>query len=433
MPLLRRRLQRLDGVPAQAQQFHRLRGQRAALVQLRQADDVIDQRHQPLRLAADMPHEPGHVVGLHHAVLQQLRAADDALQGRFQFMGHVGGELPSVPLGKGLLRHVEGQQHRAHSLAVGLDAGHVELILPSALLHACLSVAGLHGIPQGAAHRHVTLHRQQRLSHTALVRVEGGAGRRVDAQHRAAVVHKHQALRHAGGDLREFLRLPPQGAQLVVDLPPLVLQPSQQGRKLLIGVILQRMLQIQPVQRLYDAPGHLPRQHRRQDEGRGDDQQDGRQHADQQHAHRHPAGGQTQHCAVRQPLCVVQHLLQQRGAVPAGLAHTGLQCLPHLLPLGVVLHGGRVRPGVVQHRAVSAQPRDAVILGLQLAQIRRAAALLHGRRGDVQLVPQLLLLHMAEIPVQRTHDDDQTCQQHRKPHRHGGAEYLFRHALSSQR
>ena len=55
------------------------------------------------------------------------------------------------------------------------------------------------------------------------------------------------------------------------------------------------------------------------------------------------------------------------------------------------------------------------------------------RSGDGQLIPELLLLDMAEIGVQCAHDNDQAGQQHRKPHRHGGAKYLFCHMVSSQR
>ena len=71
--------------------------------------------------------------------------------------------------------------------------------------------------------------------------------------------------------------------------------------------------------------------------------------------------------------------------------------------------------------------------GLEAEGFTDGAAGLHGRSGDGQLIPELLLLDMAEIGVQCAHDNDQTGQQHRKPHRHGGAKYLFCHMVSSQR
>ena len=380
-----------------------------------------------------MPHEAGHILRLHHAAFQQLGAADDALQGRFQLVGDVGGELPAVALGEGLLRHVEGQQHRAHRLAVGLNAGHVELVLPAILLHARLGAAVFHGVPQGAADGGVPLHRYKGLSHTGTVGAQHRLCRRVDAQHRAAVVQKHKPLGHAGGDLLELLRAAAQGAHLLVDLPPLVLQTAQQGRQLLVGLVFQRVLQIQAVQRLHDPLGDAAGQQAGQDQRRSDDQQDGLEHPQQHGSRGDAAGGQAQHRAVRQTLGVVEHFGEHGVAVTAGLTGAVGQCLPHLLALGVVLHGRGIGAGVVEHHAVGTKPCDAVIVGIQTGEIGHAVSLGHGCRRNRQLVLQLLLLQLAEVAVQRAHDDDQTGCQHRKPHRHGGAEYLFCHVLSSQR
>ena len=98
-----------------------------------------------------MSHKAGHVLLLHHAVFQQLRAADDTLQGCFQLVGNVGGELPPVLLGKGALRHVEHQQHRARCTALRLDAADVELILSAAAPAAELAVALLRRSAQTVA------------------------------------------------------------------------------------------------------------------------------------------------------------------------------------------------------------------------------------------------------------------------------------------
>ena len=267
-----------------------------------------------------MSHKAGHVLLLHHAVLQQLRAADDALQGRFQLVGNVGGELPPVLLGKGALRHVEHQQHRARCTALRLDAADVELILSAAAPAAELAVALLRRSAQSVAEGHIAVHRQDILPHTGIVGAQQALGRRVDAEDGAVLVQQHQALVHAAGDLLEFLGPLLQFVHLPVDLAALVLHPPQQGRQLLIGIVLQRVLQIQAVQRLSDTLGQPSGQHAGQDQHRDDQQQKRLQHIQHQHTRRHADGGQAQHRAIRQELGVVYRLLQQGTAVPAGLS-----------------------------------------------------------------------------------------------------------------
>ena len=306
-------------------------------------------------------------------------------------MGHVGGELTAVALGKGLLRDVEGQQHRAGALAVDDGGGNVELVLVAVPRQAGLAMALGGRVTEGAADGGIPFHRQEIAARAGVIRLEDTAGGGVETQHRAVLVQQHQSLVHVGGDLLELLRLAAEAAELVVDLTALVLQPPQQRRQLLVGVIVQRVLQIQPVQRLDDAAGHPPGQHAGQDQRHHQHQQQRLEYGQQQHAPGDAGGRQSQHRAVRQSLGVIQCFLQQRGTVTAALAHAGGQRLPHLLPLGVVLHAGGIGLRVVQHRAVAPQPGDAVAVGLQLAQIVRAL-LLHRRGGQGQLIPELVLL-----------------------------------------
>ena len=287
-------------------------------------------------------------------------------------------------------------------------------------------MALLHRLPQRVAHGHVPVDRQEVLPHAVTVRVQQPPRRRIDAEDGARLVQQHQSLVHAAGDLVKLLRPLPQLAHLPVDLAALVLHAPQQRRQLLVGIVLQRMLQIQPVQRLGDTPCQPPGQHARQDQRRRQHQQNGLQHVQHQHSRRHPDGGQTQHRAVRQPLGVVHGFLQQRTAVPAALALAGSQRLLYLLPLGVVLHGFRVGLCVVHHRAVRPHPCDAVLVGLQRTEIVRPV-FLHAYGGQTQLVPQLGLLHPAEIAVQHAHHQRQTGDEHRHAHQQRGPENTFCH------
>ena len=106
--------------------------------------------------------------------------------------------------------------------------------------------------------------------------------------------------------------------------------------------------------------------------------------------------------------------------------------LLHLLTLGVVLHGGRVGPGVIQHRAVGLHPGDAVVVGGELAQVRFALPL-YRRSGDGQLVTELALLHTDVVVIETAQDHRQRGQQHRQAHRQGGVKNSFCHTVSSQR
>lgn len=145
--------------------------------------------------------EPGLVLRFGQAGLQKFCTADDGLQGRFQLVGHVGGEFPAHPLRFRLLRHVKGQQDRTQSVAAGVDAAEVKLVFPAIPLCPQLAVAVFHGAADGGAHVRVPLHRQEIPAQAAVLRAENGPGRRVDAEDGVAAVQQHQPLPHTVGNL----------------------------------------------------------------------------------------------------------------------------------------------------------------------------------------------------------------------------------------
>ena len=84
------------GLPAQLQQVDVLGLLMDLLVlQPGQADDVVHQHDEALGLPIDGAGEPGHILLLHQAVLDQLGIARNGGQRGFQLMGYVGGELPA--------------------------------------------------------------------------------------------------------------------------------------------------------------------------------------------------------------------------------------------------------------------------------------------------------------------------------------------------
>ena len=370
-----------------------------------------------------MTDEAGHILRLDHAVLQQLGAADDALERRFQLVRDVRRELAAAALGEGLRGHVEGQQHRADHLAVGLDAAEVELVLAPAALGADLAVPVGHRRAEREAHGVLTVHGQEILpdarARHAEERLRGG----IDVQHRALFVEQHEPLVHAGGDLCEFVCFLPQLGELGVDLSALAVDAPQERRELLIGVVFQRMLEVERVERLDDALGQTAREQAREHEQHDHDEQNGLERSEQQRAHRGAAGGQAQHGAVREAARAVNGLLQQRRAVAARAARAGLQRLADLLALKMVLHLRGVRLRVVEHRAVGGDPGDAETVGLDFLQIGRAVGL-HGCCGDAQLVAELVLLHPLIEAVEAAHDEQQAAREHRDADGENGAEDL---------
>ena len=354
------------------------------------------------------------------------------MQGRFQLVGDVGGKLPAVALGKGLLRHVEGQQDRTRRPAAGLNAADVQLVLPSAPLQTVLAVAAVQCAADGGADLGAALHRQEILIQAGAVRAEQLLGRRVDAQNRPLFVQKHQALLHAAGNLGKFVVFPPQLLQLAVNLPALAVDAVEQRRQLLIGVIFQRGLQIQRLQRRHDTAGNPAGQHIGQNQSRQKHQNDGLQHPHDQHAQSGAADGNAQDRAVREPACAVEGLFQQGLGIAGAFAAAALQSLPDLLPVGVVLHGLRVGAGVAEDPAVGVDPGQTIILRVQTLQIV-AAAQLHSLRRKAQFIPELVLLHPLKIVVKAAQNDDQAGQQHCPRREHDGLKYLLCHFGTSHR
>lgn len=127
------------------------------------------------------------------------------------------------------------------------------------------------------------VHRQEVPAHTAVVRLKEPAGGVVDTEHRSFLVQQYQTLLHTAGDLGELIGLLPQGPQLGVDLLVLVVDAAQERGQLLVGVVFQRVLQIQPVQGVHDAAGQSPGHESGEDQRRRQHHQHGLEHSQRQH------------------------------------------------------------------------------------------------------------------------------------------------------
>ena len=293
-------------------------------------------------------------------------------------------------------------------------------------------MAVLHGGLDRGAHLMAALHRQKILADAAGVRAEESLRRRIDAQNRPVVVQQHQSLLHAAGDLGKLVGLPLQLAKLAVDLLALAADSSEQRRQLLIGVVVQRMLQIQLVERLDDVLRQPLGKHRRKHQHDQKQNHDGLEHPHHQHPHGRPADGDAQHRPVVQPARIVQGLFQKRGGIAGAFSRSVLQRLADLAAVRVAGKLACVGLCVVQHRAVRGHPGQAEAGRRDLLQIFRSVSA-DARDRKAEVVPDLPLLRVGRIAVHARDDHNQTRQQNHRRHKHNGAENFLRHVLPSSR
>ncbi len=379
-----------------------------------------------------MPDKARHIVLLDHAVFQQLRAADNALKRRFQLVGDVCGELAAGLLRRLALGDIERQQHRADRRAVCADAADIKLPYAPAALGARFAMSLLHRSGDGKAHIMAAVNGQEIPAHAAPVRAEEHARRGIDAQHRPFLVQQHESLAHIIRDLRKFIFLPLQLGKLRVDLPVLAVDAPEQRGELLISVVIERMLEVQLIERLHDAARDALCQPSGKGERHDQHDKDRLHHAHEQHARGRAADGNAQDAAVGKAARTVHRLLQKRCRIARALARAGLKRLAHLCTAGVVFKALRVGHGVEAHRAVRRDPRQAAALGGYIGKVVRAV-FLHRRGGQRKLVAQLILLHTAEVFIQAAHDDHKAGKQHRPRHKQDGPKDLFCHASASIR
>ena len=89
---------------------------RRALVQVGEMDDVLNEARHPVCLVVDAGVKLLSVGVFDQTVHQKLRAPGDGVEGRFQLVGDVGGELPAEGLSLMPLRDVYDQHHSAGDL-----------------------------------------------------------------------------------------------------------------------------------------------------------------------------------------------------------------------------------------------------------------------------------------------------------------------------
>ena len=215
----------------------------AAGVELRETDDVLDEREQTLRLGADLPGEGNDVGRLCDTCLDDLGVAHDARQRRFQLVRNVCGELLPLLFGLLALGDVNDEQHGGVACAVLSDRAGRERPDTAVFLHSRVRASAAErlldrfDIGRVAAQRQIIagglILRKQLMDDIVREQNVAGGG------------EQHQTLVHACGDVVEFGLTAAQLIHLDADAAVLAVDAVQQGRKLVVCLVFQRIMQVE--------------------------------------------------------------------------------------------------------------------------------------------------------------------------------------------
>ena len=152
--------------------------------------------------------------------------------------------------------------------------------------------------------------RQEILPDAAGLRAEETACRGVDAQNDVFVVKQHETLGHALRDVGELVGLALELAELIVDLLVLAVDPAEQRRNLIVGLRLERVIEIDGVERLDNAVGEPLGKKRAENHSNEQNDQHRLEHAEKQHRQRLLRDADAKHAPVIQTLCNVDRLFK---------------------------------------------------------------------------------------------------------------------------
>ena len=103
--------------------------------------------------------------------------------------------------------------------------------------------------------------REKIVAEAVLVGRKEVGSRRIDAEDRALFIEQDQPLLHIADDRGKLVLSAAQLGNLLINLPPLHLDVRQQRGQLIINIVVERMLEVERVHRLYDLFRHALCQH----------------------------------------------------------------------------------------------------------------------------------------------------------------------------
>ncbi len=94
------------------------------------AQDILHQTCHALGFPVYLSRKGDDILLLHHVVLKQLRIAGNGVQGRFQLMGHIGGEFTAHLLRLFLFGHIEKAKSDTGNFSFRHNWAGADLVLP---------------------------------------------------------------------------------------------------------------------------------------------------------------------------------------------------------------------------------------------------------------------------------------------------------------
>ena len=139
-------------------------------------------------------------------------------------------------------------------------------------------------------------------------------------------------------NLLKFICFLAQSLQLQCNLLALLMNAPQQRRQFFVGIIFQRMVQIQRIQRTNNFLGHPMRQQHRKNNCKNSHKQNRTQHEQHQRQYCRLTNRDTKHRSIRQFFRTIQSFLCQRTGISHTAAFTLDKGLLHLHAISMILH-----------------------------------------------------------------------------------------------
>ncbi len=305
----------------------------------------------------DMARKMNHIVTLDHAVFHDFRNAGYGCERRLELVGYVGGKFPAKLFPFHLACHIHGQDHQpvkhtAFQHRIDYDTD----VAASRVDHFRAACA-----PDGQIHRFAEafapVQGKQGTILSQMIHIQQFQNTLVVGQDFSIGIRHQETFAHMAGDHLEFPLLLLQLVHLRSDGLVLISQFFQKRRKLRIDFSLFRMLRIDTVDRLHDPFRKLQSQNGAQSQSYGRDQDHRPDHPLDQRAYGLLRSGKTQDRSVAQQLGIIQGLLLQRGRFSRTPTLSLRPGEDDLLPVRMVLHGGRIGIVVIQNGSCGTDQR----------------------------------------------------------------------------
>ena len=224
-------------------------------------------------------------------------------------------------------------------------------------------------LADGKAHIFLTVNAQKICTDTIRIGVKQLLCRRIDADNPPFCVQQNKGFFHIFCDLVEFILFLFQRPHLFFNLLPLGVDAVQQGRKLLIGIIVHRFIQIQLIQWVNNTLCHAVGKPCRQSNGCQSDCCQRLNHAQNQYQCGSAADRDAKYSSIAQAGCFINGLFRQSRGITSAATGAGNKGFLDFFTGSVVFHCGCICVTVKDNRTISTYPSQAVSVRVQIFQI----------------------------------------------------------------